>query len=137
MSRRITVDGASGDNLVVSDTEYNNIDWGNSVDDVVTFDLENGGSAIIGWYTIGAVFATGATPPPGSYPGWHVDVRGPYGGVNGLLVNDATKDTLVAALAVADVIVQFTTLQGTDVILPSKNATLISFTPGDLVIPSP
>jgi hypothetical protein len=137
MSRRITVDGASGDNLVVSDAEYASIDWGNSADDIVTFDLENGGSAIINWFTIGAVFVTGSTPPPGSYPGWHVDVRGPYGGVNGLLVNDATKDALVAALVLADVIVEFTTLQGTDVILPSKNATMISFTPGNLVIPSP
>jgi hypothetical protein len=136
MSRRITVDGASGDNLVVSDAEYANIDWGNSADDIVTFDLEGGGSAILNWYTIGAVFVTGATPPPGSYPGWLVDVRGLYGGVNGLLVNDATKDALVTALAQADIIVEFTTLQGTDVILPSKNATMITFTPGNHVVPS-
>jgi hypothetical protein len=136
MSRRITVDGASGDNLVVSDVEYANIDWGSSVDDIVTFDLENGGSAIINWFTIGAVFVTGSTPPPGSYPGWLVDVRGLYGGVNGLLVNDATKDALVTDLAQADIIVSFTTLQGTDVILPSKNATMISFIPGNHVVPS-
>jgi hypothetical protein len=135
MSRTITVDGAaSGASLVVSDAEYASIDWGNSVDDVVTFNLENGGAAVINWGSIGAVFSRGSTPPPGSYPGWVVDASGPYGGVQGLLVNEATKDTLVAALVEADVIVEFTTLQGTDVKLPSKNATVVMFYPGDYVV---
>jgi hypothetical protein len=138
MSRKITVDGvATGASLVVSDAEYANIDWGNSVDDVVVINLENGGAAVLNWESIGAVLSTGSTTPPGLYPGWLVDVSGPFGGINGLHVSDATKDTLVAALASADVIVEFTTLQGTDVILPSKNATVISFYPADLVVPSP
>jgi hypothetical protein len=135
MSRRITVDGATGRSLVVSDAEYASIDWGNSADDIVAFNLENGGAVVLNWYSIGAVFIIGSSPPSGSYPGWHVDISGPYGGVNGLHVNDATKDTLVAELALADVIVEFTTLQGTDVILPSRNATVIIFTPGDAVVP--
>jgi hypothetical protein len=135
MSRTITVDGAaSGAGLVVSDVEYASIDWGASADDIVTFNLENGGAAVLNWESIGAVFSRGSPPPPGSYPGWHVDVSGPYGGVNGLHVNDATKDALVIALAEADVIIEFTTLQGTDVKLPSKNATVIALVPGAYVV---
>ena len=136
MSRRILVDGAaSGEILVVSDAEYADIDWGNSVDDVVTFGLENGGAAVLNWTSIGAVFSKGAMPPPGSYPGWLIKASGLYGGISDLLVSDATKDTLVAELAQADVIVEFTTLLGVDVIMPSKNATVIIFKPGNHVVP--
>jgi len=106
VSRTIHVDGsASGASFTVSDTEYTGIDWGNSADDVIVLNLENGGVAILNWRSIGSVFVPGASPPPGSYPGWYVETSGPYGGTNGLLVNTATKDMLVTALAESDVIV--------------------------------
>jgi hypothetical protein len=140
MSRRIAVDGPAGFTaagaLVVSDVEYAGIDWGNSADDVVFFNLENGGVAVINWAHTAAVYIPGAATPPGSYPGWRIDAVGPYGGLSGLNVSDAVKDALVTELSVADVIVEFTTLQGTDVRLPSRNTTIITFIPGDYVVPT-
>lgn len=135
MSRTITVDGPAGFTFIVSDAEYANIDWGASGDDVVAINLEDGGAASLNWGYTAAVFIGGSLPPPGSYPGWLVESSGPYGGINGLLVNDATKDALVSAMVFADVILEFTTLQGTDVKLPSRNATAIAFHPGDYVVP--
>ena len=135
MSRTIVVDGSANLSFIVSDAEYASIDWGANSDDVVSFVLENGGSATLTWAKIGAVFAAGAVPPPGSYPGWRVTARGPYGAVEGLHVNDATKAAIEAALVDADVILEFTTLQGSDVKMPSINATAITLNPGDYVVP--
>jgi hypothetical protein len=136
MSRRISIDGAAaiGTSLLVSDADYVNVDWGNSADDVVVIPLENGGEALLNWLSIGAIFIPGASPPPGTYPSWNLEVRGPYGGVSGLNVNEATKDAMVAQMSNADTILEFTTLQGTDVKLPTKNATAIIFDPGDFVV---
>ena len=135
MSRDIIVDGAHNVRFTVSDSEYAAIDWGVKGDDVVLINLEHGGFAALYWNTIGVVQAPGALPPPGSYPGWHIDARGPWGDISGLHINDATKDALVIALAVADTILEFTTLQGSDVKMPSASATYISFHPGDFVVP--
>jgi len=136
MSRTIVVDGDANYSFVVSDAEYAGIDWGSSSDDTVFINLEYGGAASLNWTLIGVVTVSGATPPPGTYPGWHVDARGPHGAVIGLHVNDATKDALLAVLASEDdAILEFTTLQGFDVKMPSRNATAIAFRPADYVVP--
>lgn len=134
MSRTIVIDGRVDLNYVVSDVEYAAIDWG-EYEDLVIFTAENGSVVALNWSLIGAVTIPGALPPPGSYPGWRVFASGHYGSIGGLHVNDATKADLVAALTGPDVLLEFTTLEGTDVKLPVTNATAVSLIPGDLVIP--
>ncbi len=130
------MDGSANLSFTVSDAEYASIDWGLHVDDAVHFTGEDGSSVTLNWSLIGVVQVPGATPPPGTYPGWDVEAHGPNGAITGLQVDDVTKGAIHASL-VADsgVIVQFTTLQGSDVKLPLKNVTAIALVPGEYVVP--
>lgn len=136
MSRTIRIDGYADSRHVVSDVEYAGIDWGSSSDDIVRFEDVNGSRVYLNYARVASIEIPGASPPPGSYPGWILDMTGAYGGVQGLHIDQATKDALVDALdADADLILEFTTLEGTDIKFPSANAASIVFTPGDLVVP--
>lgn len=133
---RIQVDGRENLTLSISPAEYASTDWGNSADDFVYFHTEEGRLVVLNLSRVGAISIASGTPPTGSNPGWRIHAGGPYGAVDAH-ITQATKDALDPVLESAgDIVLEFTTIEGTDVKVPLLNTQFIVLTPEDLVIPT-
>ena len=138
MAKTIRVDGRINSEHIVSDVEYAGIDWGNTSEDCVRFTDVDGSFIVLNLSHVVCISVPGVQPPPGSYPGWHVYATGLGGSVEGLHVNDATKADIVFAVSEPgseDSVVEFVSLEGTEVRFLTANVGNIKLMPHDLVVP--
>ena len=131
MSRRIQI--GSGPEVVVSDSEYDNIDWGSSGDDFVSFSTEDGGFVLFSWANTLSVVGYGADPGPGSFLGYTIKVRGEVDNH----ISEATKDALKAEMTgpgSKDKIVSFVTTGGEEYHVALNSISELVIAPDTLVI---
>ena len=133
MSRKVQI--GSGPEVVVSDSEYANIDWGSMGDDSVHFVTEDGGFVLFYWSNTLSVVADGADPGPGSFPGYTVRIRGEVDNH----INEATKDAIEAELSgpgSQDKILSFVTTGGEEYHVSVANIQELVLAPDTLIIES-
>ena len=131
MAKKVQI--GSGPEVVVSDSEYANIDWGSSSDDFVHFVTENGGFVLFSWAETLSVVADGADPGPGSFPGYTIRVRGEVDNH----ISEATKDAIEVELSGTgsqDKILSFVTTGGEEYHIAVANIQELVLVPNILVI---
>jgi len=137
MSWNIYVDTPGLGKQTVSDVEYAEINFGNGVEDNITFEDSDGHRHIIYLRNVSAIMCRGpVSPPPGTYPGWRMVARG-AGGVSEYIVGNTIKETIESELLVEDARVEFLTLEGYTVHLYTKNLDQVHFAEDSLLIPEP
>ena len=130
---------AAGLRFVVSDAEYALIDWGTTGDDFVRFETTSGGDIAVNLQQVTTLTTPGVEPPPGSFPGFRVNMIASKESIDAH-VNQATRDALVAALqgpGSEDQVLQFTTLEGEDVRIVTRNMGVLYVEPETLEVPDP
>ena len=131
MSRKVQI--GSGLEVVVSDSEYANIDWGSKGDDSVHFVTEDGGFVLFYWSNTLSVIADGADPGPGSFPGYTIMIRGEADNH----ISEATKDAIKAELSTTgsqDKILSFVTTGGEEYHIAIANIQELVLAPATVVI---
>lgn len=131
MSRSVKI--GTGPNVVVSDSEYDNIDWGSTGDDFVSFVTEDGGFVLFSWSNTLSVIAAGADPGPGSFLGYTIKVRGEVDNH----ISEPTKDAIEAELSgpgSQDKILSFVTTGGEEYHIAIANIQELVLAPATLVI---
>jgi hypothetical protein len=137
MSIRLVVAGRFGYRGLISEAEYEEVDWGSSADDTVKFQIEGGHTIYLNYSTVGSLnFGAPSAPSIGDHPVWRVNARGPFGGAD-CFVDEENKDLIVAALDDPTGIATFTTVYGIEIRLMMANMARIEISEDSLTISPP